>query len=246
MGFEQLDKDTGLTALNNFLEEHSYIDGFVATQADVAVFEAIKAPVAAGKFPHVARWYNHISARGGKTAKFPGVKKAASAYGPAVTVAAAAKPASRSASPAKKPASRAASPAKAAKKEDEDDFDLFASDDEEEDAEKAAIVAQRLKEYNEKKAAKPKPLAKSMVILDVKPWDDETDMKALEAAVRGIEMPGLVWGTSKLVAIGYGIKKLQITAVVEDDKVGVDDLSDQIQGFEDYCQSVDVASFNKL
>ncbi|KAJ3280726.1 hypothetical protein HDU79_011422 [Rhizoclosmatium sp. JEL0117] len=135
---------------------------------------------------------------------------------------------------------------KETKKDDDEDFDLFASDDEEEDAEKAALVAQRLKEYNEKKAAKPKPVAKSMVILDVKPWDDETDMKALEESVRGIAMEGLVWGTSKLVAIGYGIKKLQITAVVEDDKVGVDDLSDQIQAFEDYCQSVDVASFNKL
>ncbi|KAJ3349871.1 Elongation factor 1-beta [Entophlyctis luteolus] len=133
-----------------------------------------------------------------------------------------------------------------AAKKDDDDFDLFASDDEEEDAAKAAITAQRLKEYNEKKAAKPKPVAKSMVILDVKPWDDETDMKAMENSVRSIAMEGLVWGTSKLVAIGFGIKKLQITAVVEDDKVGVDDLSDQIVGFEDYVQSVDVASFNKL
>ncbi|KAJ3011127.1 UNVERIFIED_CONTAM: hypothetical protein HDU68_001813 [Siphonaria sp. JEL0065] len=152
-------------------------------------------------------------------------------------------PCSRNASPVKKGATTLAP---AAKIDEEDDFDLFASEDEEEDAEKAALVAQRLKEYNEKKAAKPKPVAKSMVILDVKPWDDETDMKALEKEVRGIELPGLVWGTSKLVAIGYGIKKLQITAVVEDDKVGVDDLSDQIVAFEEYCQSVDVASFNKL
>lgn len=50
--------------------------------------------------------------------------------------------------------------------------------------------------------------------LDVKPWDDETDMAALEASVRSIQQDGLVWGNSKLVAIGYGIKKLQITLVV--------------------------------
>ncbi|KAJ3203191.1 Elongation factor 1-beta [Entophlyctis luteolus] len=243
MGFENLDKDAGLTVLNNFLEEHSYIDGYTATQADVAVFEAIKGPVPA-KFPHVARWYNHINARGGKTAKFPGVKKAASAYGPAVSAPVPA----RAASPvrAKSPAKPAPAAAPAKKVDDEEDFDLFGSDDEEEDAAKAAVTAQRLKEYNEKKAAKPKPVAKSMVILDVKPWDDETDMKAMEESVRSISMEGLVWGTSKLVAIGYGIKKLQITAVVEDDKVGVDDLSDQISAFEDYVQSVDVASFNKL
>jgi len=48
----------------------------------------------------------------------------------------------------------------------------------------------------------------------VKPWDDETDMEALEKAVRGIEQPGLVWGGSKLVPIGYGIRKLQINIVI--------------------------------
>jgi elongation factor 1-beta len=39
-------------------------------------------------------------------------------------------------------------------------------------------------------------------------------MKALEESVRSVEMEGLVWGASKLVAIGYGIRKLQITLVV--------------------------------
>lgn len=48
----------------------------------------------------------------------------------------------------------------------------------------------------------------------MKPWDDETDMAALEKAVRSIEMEGLLWGASKLVAIGYGIKKLQINLVI--------------------------------
>jgi elongation factor 1-beta len=85
-----------------------------------------------------------------------------------------------------------------------------------------------------------------MVILDCKPWDDETDMKAMEESVRGITKDGLVWGTGKLVAIGYGIKKLQITCVVEDDKISVDELIEDITGFEDYVQSVDISAFNKL
>lgn len=50
--------------------------------------------------------------------------------------------------------------------------------------------------------------------MDVKPWDDETNMEELEKAVRSIEQDGLLWGASKLVPIGYGIKKLQITVVV--------------------------------
>lgn len=64
-------------------------------------------------------------------------------------------------------------PAKAPKKaeeEDDDEVDLFGSDDEEEDAEAERIKAERLAEYNKKKAGKVKPAAKSIVTLDVKPW----------------------------------------------------------------------------
>ena len=61
---------------------------------------------------------------------------------------------------------------------------------------------------------KTHPFVQSVVTLEVKPWDDETDMKALEENVRAIEQDGLVWGASKLVEVGFGIKKLQITLVI--------------------------------
>lgn len=82
--------------------------------------------------------------------------------------------------------------------------------------------------------------------MEVKPWDDETDMKKLEECVRVIEMDGLIWGASKLVPVGYGINKLQICLVIEDDKVSVDLLSEMIQENEDYVQSVDIVAFNKI
>lgn len=104
----------------------------------------------------------------------------------------------------------------------------------------------RLKAYAEKKAKKPALIAKSSIVLDVKPWDDETDMKALEGAVRSVVMDGLMWGTSKLVPVGYGINKLQIVCVVEDDKVSIDELTEKLTEFEDYVQSVDIAAFNKI
>lgn len=68
-------------------------------------------------------------------------------------------------------------------------------------------------------------------------------MKALEAAVRSIEKDGLVWGASKLVAVGFGIKKLQINLIIEDDKVGLGDLEEEIAEFEDFVQSTDIVSF---
>ena len=76
----------------------------------------------------------------------------------------------------------------------------------------------------------------------MKPWDDETDMAKLEESVRSIEQEGLVWGASKLVPIGYGIRKLQITLVVEDELVSLDELQERVAEFEDYVQSSDVAA----
>ena len=72
--------------------------------------------------------------------------------------------------------------------------------------------------------------------------DDETDMKELEAQVRTIEMDGLVWGASKLVPVGFGIKKLQVNLVVEDEKVSIDELQAKIEEDEEHVQSTDVVS----
>lgn len=56
--------------------------------------------------------------------------------------------------------------------------------------------------------------------------------------MRSVQADGLLWGTSKLVPVGYGIKKLQIACVVEDDKVGTDMLEEEITKFEDYVSTV--------
>jgi len=149
-----------------------------------------------------------------------------------------------------KPAPAEPAPAKPAKEEEEDDeeVDLFGSDDddEEEDAEKARVTAERLKAYHEKKSKKPALVAKTSVLFDVKPWDDETDMNEMLKACKSIEMEGLVWGASKLVPVGYGINKLQLMCVVEDDKVSIEELSEKMAEFEDFIQSVDVAVMSKI
>ena len=130
--------------------------------------------------------------------------------------------------------------------DDDDDFELFGSDDEEDTGEAERLKADRIKKYQEKKEQKPKLIAKSNIILDIKPWDDTTDMQALEDSVRTVATEGLKWGASKLVAVAYGVRKLQICCVVEDDKVGTDFLEESITAFEDYVQSVDVVAFNKV
>merc|ERR1712218_418877 len=80
--------------------------------------------------------------------------------------------------------SLAAGSAPAAAAEEDDDVDLFGSDDEE--AER--IKAERIAAYNARKSAKEdkkgKVVAKSNIILDIKPWDDETPLSKMEESVR--------------------------------------------------------------
>ncbi|XP_032529197.2 probable elongation factor 1-delta isoform X1 [Danaus plexippus] len=146
----------------------------------------------------------------------------------------------------KSAAPKAAAPAPAPAEDSDDGVDLFGSDDEEESAEAAKLREERLAAYNAKKSKKPVLIAKSNIILDVKPWDDETDMKAMEDAVRTISIDGLLWGAAKLVPLAFGIHKLQISCVVEDDKVSIDWLTEEIEKLEDFVQSVDIAAFNKV
>lgn len=145
------------------------------------------------------------------------------------------------------PAASGASAIGAAVEEDDDDVDLFGSSDEEVDEAAEKLKQERLAEYAAKKAAKgPKPAAKSIVTMDVKPWDDETDLQQLLANVKAIEMDGLVWGASTFIPVGFGIKKLQINLVVEDDKVSLDELQQLIEEDEDHVQSTDIAAMQKL
>jgi elongation factor 1-beta len=130
--------------------------------------------------------------------------------------------------------------------EEEDEVDLFGSDEEEEDPEVVAEREKRLAEYKKKKEGKVKPAAKTNVTLDVKPWDDETDMNELVQNVLAIEQDGLVWGAHRLQAVGFGIKKLQINLIVEDEKVSLDDLQQRIEEDEDHVQSTDVVAMQKL
>lgn len=229
MGFTALDSEAGFPTLDNYLVTRSYIAGFAPSQADVAVYKALCCKPDAAKYPNAARWYKHIASYSEEFATLEGdASKPYTAYGPEaseVTV---------------------NTKAPAAAEEEDDDVDLFGSDDEEEDAEAARIREERLEEYRKKKEGKVKPAAKSVVTMDVKPWDDETDMAALEASVRSIIKDGLVWGASKLVPIGFGIRKLQINLVIEDDKVGLDDLQEEIAEFEDYVQSSDIVAMQKL
>jgi len=222
--FPSLSTEEGLKQLDEYLLSRTYITGHQATQDDITVFGALsKDP--GSSFPNASRWYNHLSAL--LASSFPGKSVGVKIEGGA-------------AAPASAPVKATEAP-----KEDEDDDDLDLFGEETEEEKKAA----EQREATKKTSAKKKESGKSSVLLDVKPWDDETDMQKLEEAVRSVQMPGLFWGASKLVAVGYGIKKLQIMMTIEDDLVSVDNLIEDHLTSEpanEHIQSCDIVAFNKI
>ncbi|KAL2539626.1 Elongation factor 1-delta 2 [Abeliophyllum distichum] len=197
VAFYNLGSDAGLKKLDEYLLSRSYITGYQASKDDLTVHAALPKPPSPD-YVNVSRWYNHIEALlriCGVSGEGSGVIVEGSAPIPEEAIA----------------TPPAADTKASAAEDDDDDVDLFGEETEEEKKaaeERAAAV---------KASGKKKESGKSSVLMDVKPWDDETDMKKLEEAVRGVQMEGLLWGASKLVAVGYGIKKLQIMLTIVDD-----------------------------
>jgi elongation factor 1-beta len=145
---------------------------------------------------------------------------------------------------------------KAAEDSDDDVDDLFGDDDEEEDisdtiARKIAAdkeLQARMKMKAEK--AKKKGPEKTMFVFDVKPFDTETDLEALAKTLKATTLDGIVcWGEEhKFLPVAFGIKKLRISMIVEDEKVCQDDLEDHINadGRDDQIQSIDLYTMSKV
>lgn len=213
----------------------SYITGYNLSGDDVKEFNALSAVPAFATYPNVYRWAKHIAAVTGSP-----FKVASGAAAPAAT-------------------------ASSAKAGAEDFDDMFGGGDDElnedgETAEEAAATkarqarmeaARKLKEDKDtaegKKKDKKKEAEKSLVVLEVKPWEADTDLEAVWKEIIKFEKEGLTWGqTFKLEPVAYGIKKLVMTCTIVDALVLMDDVTENIEGMEDFVQSVEVASMNKI
>jgi elongation factor 1-beta len=211
-------------ALEIKLAKDQWLGGAQPSAADREAIEAMPVPPTAASHPNVFAWWCMVS-------KFSPTVRAQWA----------------GAAPAKAAAGKKAEPKKEEKKAaDEDDFDPFADEEEDEEAEKAKM--ERMKEIAKTAKSYGKVVvAKSLIIWEVKPWGEETDLDALAKKILAIDMDGLAWKTEyKKEPIAYGVFKILIGATIEDAKVSTDDVQDKIEAFEDDVQSVDIAVFNKL
>jgi elongation factor 1-beta len=213
--------------LNKHLETRTYVTEYQLTDDDITAFATLKSLPNPSTQKHAYRWAIHIAALTGKH------------IGAATDAAPAAAPTS-------------------AKKED--DMSLFDDDEDEDEETRAATkarqermaLAKKLKEDKDAasgkvKKDKEKPVEKSLVVLEVKPWEADTDLKMVWGLIKEFQQEGLTWGESyKLEPVAYGIMKLVMTCSIVDSLVLMDDITDKIESLEDYVQSVQVASMNKI
>jgi len=161
-----------------------------------------------------------------------------------------------------KPTSAPAEKAPAAKADDFDD--MFGDEEVDENGETAAeraankargermALAKKLKEEKDAKEGKTKkdkekPVEKSLIVLEVKPWEADTDLEMVWREIIKYQQEGLSWGQNfKLEPVAYGIKKLVMTVTIVDSLVLLDDITDNIEALENHVQSVYVASMNKI
>lgn len=132
--------------------------------------------------------------------------------------------------------------------EEEEEEDLFGDDDDDEDDEAAEAMQEKLRaEAEKKKKEANKKVEKSLLVIHIKPFDEETDLKALFEKIRATEVKGCKWGeTCNIKPLAFGINFLEISCVIEDDVCSEDDVIDAIMQFEDEVQSTETVSFNKI
>lgn len=208
-----------LKTLDNHLATRSYLGGFKQSQDDALAYAIVGHMKHDSSLVHVARWVRHMASYTDAERKaFPGAATLVKATAPA------------------------------AKKEA---VDLFGSDDEDDEETKAELAKQQAE--LDKKAAdkdkKPKDKRdKSMIVLHVKPYDDEIDMaKVMEQIPLKIQFEGLQWGTGELQEVCFGLKRAALPCVVIDDLCSIDEVCEKIcDTFADDVQSCDIHSFNKL
>ena len=98
------------------------------------------------------------------------------------------------------------------------------------------------------KKKKKEVIAMSLVMLEVKPLDSETNLDDLAKKIFSeITQDGLFWKTEyKKEPVAFGIFKLIVGFSCEDEKVSVDAVVERIEELEDFVQSVEIQAFNKI
>lgn len=267
INFDSTTSAAGLTQLNNFFSGNTFIVGIALSAADVTLNSAFNgASVDAAKYPHLARYLSHVRS-------FSEKEQASAKAIEGISVTVGAKISGGGASKDDGDDSDGSINIGGLLDSDGDDDD---SDDEDLAAKAAAKREAGALEAKRKAFAaalkKGQPVGKSRIVFEIKPFEPEQDLDELAANIKALKLEGditdeiswedklaecvdvrcsledgIKWGEGHTKQpVAFGIFKLIVQAIVQDELVGSDDLVDMMMNrFEDDIQSIEIAAFDK-
>lgn len=119
------------------------------------------------------------------------------------------------------------------------EFDCFGEMTPEEKAAKEAA------DKNKSEKKKEEKVGKSTCVINVKPVDVDVDLDKLVEKIKSeIKVDGLLWGIAQQKEMHFGLKMIQIGAVVTDD-VDLEGVTETIEEWEE-VSSTEIAAFQKI
>ncbi|KAF1742016.1 hypothetical protein MXB_1183, partial [Myxobolus squamalis] len=122
------------------------------------------------------------------------------------------------------------------------------SDTEEEEDE---YLVESKYESNEKKELAPatkkkkEKVEKSLVVFDIMPLEATTNFEELIALIKKIKLQGLEWGEFSLEDFCYGIKKLRVACLLENEITSTDQIEELILDLDAYVQTTPFETYSK-
>lgn len=86
----------------------------------------------------------------------------------------------------------------------------------------------------------------SQVVFAIRPWDHEQEMSQLMVTILGLNLDGVTWGATTTENVGYEIRDLILTAVIDEGRISIDNIIEAFIDLDDIISRVDVRLWNKV
>ncbi|CAD2090095.1 elongation factor 1-beta, putative [Plasmodium vinckei brucechwatti] len=191
--------------LNTFFAENSYFEHYMLSANDIKIYSQIKCVINKDTYPHLYRWYSHISSLPKHVLdKYMDNKNC-----------------------------KKNCPKKAANDDDDNDIDLF-GDSNNDDKSILEKKKQEKEEALKKKKQKEKEKNRSILIIEIKPKSIDTDISKIPKLVKEkIVDENIKWGEEvKKLPVAFGLYKLHMSCIIYDDFVNTNELIEKIENID--------------
>ncbi|CAD2102867.1 elongation factor 1-beta, putative [Plasmodium vinckei] len=191
--------------LNSFFADNSYFENYMLSANDIKIYSQIKCVINKDTYPHLYRWYSHISSLPKHVLdKYMDNKNC------------------------KKNCQK-----KAANDDDDNDIDLF-GDSNNDDKSILEKKKQEKEEALKKKKQKEKEKNRSILIIEIKPKSIDTDISKIPKLVKEkIVDENIKWGEEvKKLPVAFGLYKLHMSCIIYDDFVNTNELIEKIENID--------------